>query len=179
MKNNYSIIDDYFIINIINRKKIEFSVLVDLEDLPKLLEFDVSWHIWIDKRGTPYVRCTEYLGIFDGKPKYKTYYLQRFICSSNGEEVIDHINNNTLDNRKKNLRVSFIKENTKNRKGKNGNNTSGYRNVSKVNNLWYVQMQIDGVNTCLKKFSLDEVHAAGAYAKLMRDKYYGNFAGKS
>lgn len=92
---------------------------------------------------------------------------------------IDHINHNPLDCRKKNLRVATIGENIRNRKSKNSNNTSGYRNVSwnKDSKKWTVQLQVGGTNKVLGMF--EDVHETGKYAKEMRKKYYGKFAGRS
>ena len=42
---------------------------------------------------------------------------------------IDHINHNTLDNRLENLRITINNKNSKNRRHKNSNNKTGYRNV--------------------------------------------------
>lgn len=92
---------------------------------------------------------------------------------------IDHINHNTLDNRKENLRMVKQDENLKHRKGKNSNNTSGYRNVSwnKYYEKYVVQLQVNGKNTIFGYF--DDVHEAGRIAKEKRKEIYGKFAGKS
>jgi len=95
---------------------------------------------------------------------------------SKGEKV-DHIDHDTFNTRKKNLRISVNLENTRNRKGKNSNNKSGYRNVSWNGSGWSVQLQIEGKNTTLKRFPRDKLEEAGAYAELMRQRYYGEFAG--
>jgi hypothetical protein len=127
-----------------------------------------------------YAQATEYLGIINGKPAYKTYYLSKLILKAdyNKRECVDHRNHNTLDNRKENLRVGVIKKNTKNRKSKNSNNSSGYRNVSwdKGKQLWAVQLIIDGRNTKIAFF--DNVDEAGAFAKKKREEIYGVYAGK-
>ena len=71
--------------------------------------------------------------------------------NANGN-IVDHKNSNTLDNRKSNLRVVPDCNNSMNRKSRNRNNTSGYRNVSwnKNDNKWLVQLQIN------KKISIQE-----------------------
>lgn len=97
--------------------------------------------------------------------------------NTNKNEYVDHKNHNTIDNRKNNLRVTRNDKNTKNRKSKNSNNTSGYRNVSWVNNKWIVQLQIKGKNKVLGKF--DDINKAGKFAEKMRKKYYGDFAGNN
>ena len=100
--------------------------------------------------------------------------------NAEGQDV-DHINNNTLDNRKCNLRISEHKHNTRNRHGRNSNNKSGYRNVcwSKGEQKWLVQLQVNGKSTCLGKFPYDELEQAGKFAEEMRQKLYGEYAGKN
>ena len=94
---------------------------------------------------------------------------------------MDHINHNTLDNRKENLRISEVLENSRHRKGKNKNNTTGYRNVlyikSNTKHPYIVRLQINGKGVQLGKFA--DVHEAGTFAEEMRQKYYGEFAGDS
>jgi len=166
-----------------NRKGQEFESLIDTDDLDRLIKLDWHWNIEWANYGTDaskcYIRTSTYLGYKDGKPKYKTYKLHRVIMNAKFKETIDHINHDTLDNRKGNLRVVEVKDNTKNRSHSNSNNTSGYRNVSKIGKEWCVQLQIEGKNTCLKKFSLDQLDQAGLYASEMRDIYYGKFAGNN
>lgn len=114
-----------------------------------------------------------------GKGTYEPCVLHRFIMDAKENQYIDHINHNTLDNRKDNLRVLSNKENLTNRNGKNNNNKSGYRNVCWVNkeHKWLVQLQVDGVSTVLGRFEKDDVEAAGEFAERMREKYYGKFKG--
>jgi len=88
---------------------------------------------------------------------------------------IDHINHDTLDNRKSNLRASSNDENTKHRKSKNSNNKSGFRNVAIIKGWYTVQLMIDGKNQSLAKFKYAE--DAGEYAETARQKYYGEFHG--
>jgi hypothetical protein len=99
-------------------------------------------------------------------------------CVGNRRVVVDHKNYNTLDNRKKNLRVSSIDKNVKHRGRLNKNNTSGYRNVtwSESYKKWIIQLQIDHKNKILGKF--DDKDEAGRFAAEMRKLYYGEFAGK-
>jgi len=56
-----------------------------------------------------------------------------------------------------------------------------HRNVcwDSRDNCWLVQLRVEGRNTCLKKFPLEQLEEAGVFAEEMRQKYYGEFAGKS
>lgn len=150
--------------------------IIDLEDLERVITYPYTWYAKLNKSiGEYYVYASEYCT--DTK-KCKPIFLHQFIMKANGKTV-DHINNNGLDNRKLNLRVVLDKNNSTNRRGKNKNNKSGYRNVSwrKNENKWVVQLQIDGKNTILGRF--DDVDEAGKFAEEMRQKYYGEFAGRN
>jgi hypothetical protein len=159
-----------------------YETYIDLEDFDKVDKLHVSWHIReVYNTKNKYARYTTYLGKINGKEAHGAVYLHQLVLGVDSKTigVIDHINHNTLDNRKSNLRIIEQIHNTKNRQGKNSNNTSGYRNVSKIGKWWVVQLQIEGKNTQLKKFPLDQVHEAGAYAEEMRKQYYGDFSGES
>ena len=180
IKNTYEIIDDYVIINIKRVNGDIFKTLVSLSDLEKMKNFNYSWYVHYCKNSSSYyVLSTVYLGTFNGKPKYKSMPLHKFIMDAEDNTYVDHINHDSLDNRRENLRVVTNNENTKNRKSKNSNNKSGYRNVSKQGKFWVVQMQIDGQNIILNRFPLDKLEEAGFYAKEMRRILYGEFAGES
>jgi hypothetical protein len=166
---------------IIPRKGEDFECFCDLEDLDKVLEF--PWNVIYRKNiDGYYVSHTHYISIINGKVKAKTYLLHKYIMNTENNKniAVNHIiAKDTLNNKRENLRVSKYEDNSKNRKGKNSNNTSGYRNVSldKKSNEWCVQLQINKKNTCLKRFPYEQLHEAGAYAKEMREYYYGKFAG--
>ena len=99
--------------------------------------------------------------------------------SENENEWIDHINHKPRDNRKENLRPISISDNSRNRKTRNRNNKSGYRNVSwsKKEKKWLVQLQVDGRNKVLGKFLEDQLEEAGRFAEMKRNELYGIFAG--
>ena len=176
--NKYEIVNDYAIIYLEKRNGQIIKCYVDLEDLNRLEKLNWRWcAVWDSDIKNYYIKHSEYLGAVNGKFKYKITLLHRWIMNTNKNEYVDHKNHNTIDNRKNNLRVTRNDKNTKNRKSKNSNNTSGYRNVSWVNNKWIVQLQIKGKNKVLGKF--DDINKAGKFAEKMRKKYYGDFAGNN
>ena len=169
---DYKIFDEYASIYITNRKNINFEIRVDVEDIDDIMKFSSNWHVSYDQDIDNYYAVT-----FIDK---KVMLLHRFILRNilKSKDYVDHIDNNTLDNRKINLRITSNSKNNQNRKSKNSNNKSGYRNVCLVCNKWIVQLQVHGKNTRLKSFPYAELEHAGMYAEEMRQKYYGEFAGK-
>lgn len=82
----------------------------------------------------------------------KRYLVHRLLTHMRGIEipegmVIDHINGNTLDNTKDNLRVVTRSQNQHNRKAMS-NNTSGKAGVyfNKAAGKWQVQVNLEGKN---------------------------------
>ena len=152
------------------------EAIIDTDDLQRVLDFPYYWCISYDKHHpTGYVGAPIYYPSLGRTGK--TIRLHRFVLNYEGKKKVDHINNNGLDNRKSNLRLITHQNNTKNRKSKNSNNTSGYRNVLFTEGKYKVRLQIDGKSKTLGSFS--DVDEAGACAELMRQQYYGDYAGKS
>lgn len=174
--NNYIIDKENNIARIeLNRRtKENLWTTIDLEDLEKVINFPYTWFAKYNHTNEEYyVTASVY---HPELQQSRPIFLHQFLTNANGKDV-DHENNDTLDNRKSNLRVVEESKNSKNRKGRNKNNKSGYRNVSFIKGKWVVQLQIDGKNTKLGSF--DDVHEAGRFAEEMRNKYYGEFAGKN
>lgn len=87
---------------------------------------------------------------------------------------VDHIDGNTLDNRKSNLRICTDCQNKCNRPEQK-NNASGYKGVSKMRNArWRAEISYQGKCRYLGVFmSPEEAHAA--YAAAARE-IHGEFA---
>lgn len=179
MINNYKIFDDFVEIYVKQRNNAEHVIYVSISDFKKILNLNIKWHVqWHTAASKYYAHGTKYIGIINGKPKYENFTLHSFLFCKKGFEVVDHINGNELDNRQGNIRIVLTHQNLKNRKSKNSNNTSGYRNVSWINGYWRIQLQIDEKNKLFPE-KFENVHEAGMFAKEMREKYYGDFAGNN
>ena len=170
--------NEYLVENNIAKIRLKYKsewlwATIDFEDLQRLVDFGYRWYARYDHhiKGF-YAQCNVY-----DNSKHKVISLYQFILNHFDGIQVDHINNDSLDNRKSNLRLASSSDNGKNRKNKNVNNKSGYRNVSTIKGQYVVQLQIDGKNTVLGKF--DDVDIAGKFAEAMREKYYGEFAGNS
>jgi len=90
-------------------------------------------------------------------------------------KMIDHINRDTLDNRKRNLRVVTPSLNEYNKK-KQSNNSSGYRGITwdKNRNKWQARVGIKGKLVFCGRFD-NKIEAALAYDS-GAIKYYGEDA---
>lgn len=175
--NEYEIVESQVNFFMSRRNGDEFVGHIDYNKLEQLIKFGHRWYPkWHRDAKKFYIHCTFYIRDTDGKRKAKNIMLHQYLLSADSKTV-DHINNNPLDNRLENLRMSETIKNTKNRGAKNSNNKSGYRNVCWIDGRWIVQLQVEGKNTRLGSFK--DVHEAGAYAEEMRKKYYGDYAGKS
>lgn len=184
MKNEYTIDETTNRIKIKLDRKNKSSIYteVDQDKLEKLMTLNVKWYPqWIKPLQTYYVQASHYLGTNKGDQISENILFHKFILDSPEDEIIDHIDHNGLNNVSENLRISTKIQNATNRKSKNKNNKSGYRNVfwSTKDSRWLVVLQIEGRGKCFGRFKLEDVHKAGALAEEMRQKYYGDFAGKS
>lgn len=165
----------------LNRRKGDnLWTVIDLKDLDRVVNFPYTWTAKYDPDLDQfYVEASVYCGCKNGKKLSKSVKLHKFIMDAKEDEVVDHINHDTLDNTKGNLRIIPHKNNSMNRKSRNSNNKSGYRNVcwNKSENKWIVQLQVNKKNTVLGKFPKDQLIEAARFAEEKRKELYGEFAG--
>src|SRR5258708_31028872 len=100
--------------------------IIDDEDFEKINQF--NWYYGKNSYATRDIKINK---------KRKSILLHREIINCLDNQMVDHINGNTLDNRKENLRICTKSQNGMNR-GKQKNNTSGYKGVHfyKANKKW-------------------------------------------
>jgi hypothetical protein len=87
--------------------------------------------------------------------------------------LVDHKDNNGLNNQKYNLRVCTQWQNLRN-STRRSNNTSGFKGVSRFRNKWISRIRTDEGRICLGTFNTPE-EAAIAYDEAAL-KYHGEFA---
>lgn len=145
-----------------------YSFLIDFDDLERVKE-----HCWkVSKRG--YVTAVS--PMVNGKRTYMN--LQRFITRcSDKSMVVDHINHNTSDNRKCNLRICTPAQNQYNVKP-TSYNKSGVRGVrfNKECNKWEVGFTLNKKHRIIGYF--DNISDAILLRKQYEEKYYGEYAYK-
>ena len=116
--NKFEILDSKTVKLVITGNKIDGEVLISREDLERVSSR--QWYIKDSTNENHYVAC---------KMNGKTCKLHRFILNAMSRtDIVDHINRNTLDNRRENLRIVSSTENNLNCR-KSRNNSSGRTGV--------------------------------------------------
>ena len=140
--------------------------VVKIKDTEIIIDEDLFHNIiqykwWIDNG---YVR-----GILNGKQ----IGLSRYVMNYSGEDYIDHINNNKLDNRKINLQIATPLQNAQNKLSRKGS-SSKYLGVSwvKRDKKWRSMITVKGKGIHLGTFT-DEIDAAKA-RDIATLKYFGS-----
>lgn len=148
------------------------EVLIDDEDAHFLKEYKYFLHgLSYRTKGRAYFLRNTRIG-----ERHSSSILHRDImgCTHGDGKVVDHINGNTFDNRKQNLRVCTGAENARNRKI-DKRNTSGHKGVfwNKDSKNWRAMIRIDRHLIHLGSFN-DINDAIQAYAEASK-KYHGEF----
>ncbi|MHC4259417.1 MAG: AP2/ERF family transcription factor [Planctomycetota bacterium] len=112
----------------------------------------------------------------NGKTKQKLLYLHQEIIEVPDGMVTDHMNHDSMDNRKANLRPATRSQNTCHRRKRSDAKTSKYKGVSwkKSSRKWQAHIGFQKRDIHLGYFR-DEIDAAKAYDEAAR-KYHGEFA---
>lgn len=142
-------------------------VLVDDEDYEYLMQW--KWSAHSSKHG--YAMRGEHIG----NRKYEYFLMHRVLIEAKKGECVDHINGDTRDNRKENLRIATKQQNSMN-VGLRSNNTSGYKGVTFDNrrNKWVAAIKKDYKSKFLGYFE-NKDDAAMAYNEAAL-KFHGEFA---
>ena len=108
--------------------------------------------------------------------KITTLRIHRLIMNCPDDKIIDHINHNTLDNRKSNLRICTHLENNRNSKKRKDGLSSQYKGVthSKKTGKFIAQINIKNKRKRIGQYNT-ELEATIAYNEHAK-KFYGEFA---
>lgn len=139
------------------------SMKIDVDDWCNIY-IKKKWRCWKSKSNSFYIKQINY--------PYKD--LHRFILKTNLE--VDHINGDTLDNRRCNLRSVTRQQNLMNQKKQTRKTTSKYKGVSfnKTNNKWSARITLNRKLMCLGSFKTEEI-AAEAYNAAAK-RLFGEYA---
>ena len=127
-----------------------FNVYIDRED-EKLIK---QYHWCVMKTKDIYekrenITFVDNFIAISSRTKTRNIFMHRLIMNCPQGLCVDHINHHTLDNRKENLRICTIAENSQNLlKAKNNNKSSKIRNVTynKIKKMWCVNICLNAKN---------------------------------
>lgn len=120
MKNDYEIRGDVTVIFVNSPKYGMKEILISTNDLQKVKDYTGTWCVqWRNK-----VKNFYCLTNVKRNKKSFSIYLHRYLMSCPEELQVDHINHDTLDNGKENMRVVTHAQNNQNRKGPQENKKS-------------------------------------------------------
>ena len=152
MKNHYEIKGEITEITLNRRNGDKLKTIVSTSDLEKLMKLNNTWFShWNDGGRTYYV----YGNIPGTKKKIR---MHRYLLDAPDNMVVDHINHDTLDNARENLRIVTSLVNSQNKKGANKNSKSGIRGVhwDKQRKLWRAVLRVNGKQIQLGRFATKE-----------------------
>jgi len=142
--------------------------IVDDEDF----EYLNQWKWFANLKGKKFY-VGRNISMFNGKQT--KICMHRFIMNPEKGMVIDHLDGNSLNNQKNNLRICTQAENNRNRNF-NINNTSGFKGVywHKISSKWMAYIRINKKRLYLGIYT-DPIDAARSYNEAAL-KYHGEFA---
>ena len=154
--------DNYAEIVLYDKKGNEKNrTLIDLEDIEKVKKY--KWYS--DNLNYVVSKCKATEG--------KGIYLHRLITNAKEKEVVDHINHNTLDNRKINLRKCSQHENTYNQIARKSK--TGIKGITFRCNKYEARIMINYKSIYLGRFdTIEEAINARQEAELKYFKEYRN-----
>lgn len=169
MKNEFVIRNGVVYIIIKSPKYGTIETAISTQDLERACEFPNTWRVRWDK-GTRsfYVRGHSR----NDEGKRITELLHRWILRLDNSKLhVDHINHDTLDNTRGNLRIVTIAENAQNLRLK-PNNTSGFTGVSwnKREKKWKSYIKVNGENKYLGSYK--DIETAVRKRKEAEERYF-------
>lgn len=133
--NQYTISGDIVTMFDSNNREFIFD-LADLEEVSKN-----TWLVYTTTNGKDYVRCS-----------FLKTHIHQFLLNPPKGYVVDHINGNTLDNRRCNLRICSHTQNMQNQKLRS-NNTTGVKGVTKCGNKYRATIRVNKKDIHLGMFN--------------------------
>ena len=161
--NDYEIYDQ--IVHVITGTDIFY---IDIQDLELISKY--RWRIaFARKESLTQKSYSRVEATKDGK----SFKLHRFLLNAQKDQIVDHIDQNPLNNCRNNLRFVTASQNQRNRKARK-TSTSRFKGcyVDKTRKKWSAQIRVNRKVICLGRFNTEE-QAAEAYENAEL-KYFGD-----
>lgn len=168
MKNGYEIRGSVTAIFLNSPKYGQMETIISTNKLKRAQEFAGAWCVKWDTH-TQSFYCQGNMKRHDGK--WTVVKLHRWITNCPKDKIIDHQDNNTLNNTDCNLREVTNSENSQNRKGASRTSKTGIRGVywhARVKK-WRARVRINGKYKQIGEF--DNISEAEKAVKEARAKY--------
>jgi len=142
--------------------------LVDAADYDFLMQW--TWYVCSDRKTIYAIRCERI-----APRKFKYFAMHRVLLNPPPGMEIDHIDGNTLNNTRANLRLATRSQNAANRRVRS-DNISGFKGVTflKANRKWRAKIFLNRKTKYLGLFDT-AAEASAAYMKAATEQY-GEFA---
>jgi len=147
-------------------KKLIDGRVVQFDELDAHLFAGRSWRVGTGRK-KPYLVWSTHI-----KQVHASIYFHRLITGAGKGQFVDHINGDSLDNRRTNLRIASTTENNRN-VGPRRNSSSRFKGVDFNRGRWRARIRLNYEHIELGMYG-NEVEAAYAY-DLASLKYHGAF----
>ncbi len=160
----------------IRLRNMDRYLLCDAKDYRRLSAY--RWYARWNRKGG---NCYAVAFVANARGSLRNLYAHRVVMNAQPGQMLDHINHNSLDCRRSNLRFSDHRTNARNAvKAKKANRTSEYKGVSLVLNsdgsvqCWRARIHIGGKTRNIGQYGTER-EAARAYDDAAR-RLFGEFA---
>lgn len=173
MRNSYRVDGDVVYIQLKSEKYGEMETKISLCDLEEVSKMPFTWYPKINEESQQYYVAAN---IYISEKKRTTIRLHRYILSPENYYLeVDHINHDTLDNTRENLRITTKSQNQMNRNRSNRNNKTKALGVSYRKDSGKYRVRLYKNRKLVFNSEFDSLEVATQVSIDMRTEIYGEY----